>query len=326
METNDTTLSPEELSALREAAPSEESTVAPEERSAAVKVVEYNFRQPGQLSSTQLRALNTVHEYFSKNMQSSRLSGVDIQLARLAVETVSFSSFIGSLSNPCFVVQLACDPNEIVLIDMDIPVARSLSTVMLGDLGGDEPGQTPLTSIEQSLAGGWVEKALPILADAWAMSTPVSFELKTIETDPRFIQVMPDETSVVVMTFHLTVGSVTGQFSICYQLEPLQPMLEGLSLRMTGEDGAPVDTSTNSERLLTSLKKVPFDMHAELGCSTLLANQLIRLSVGDVVCLDRNMDEPVDLYLGDRPVFRAQLGRKGDQLAVQVTGRVTEEE
>ena len=327
--TETTNLSEEERNALRGASTVEEEPQAkPEERAASVKVVEYNFRQPGQLSSTQLRALNTVHEFFAKSVQNNRVGDVDVSLARLSVETLSYSSFIAAQSNPCFIVQLAYGGSDVALIDIDVPVARGLTSTLLGDLGGADSGEVPaLTSIEQSIAAGWIEKLLPVLSDSWSMSQKVDFALRTIETDPRFIQVMPDETAVVVMAFRIQTGGIQGRFSICYPLEPLQPMLEGLSLRMTGSNDSAAEEASSQDKLLASLKKIPFEMRAEIGQSSLLASQLLRLKVGDVICLDRSIYEPaVDLYLESNRVFKARLGRKGDQLAVQVAGRYTDED
>lgn len=326
MDENNISLSDEERAALREASAGEPSTEAPAERASSVKVSEYNFRRPGQLSSTQLRALNTVHEFFVKKIQGRTENGPAVQIARLSVDTVSYSSFVSSLNNPCFIVQLQCNSGETVLMDMDLSVARALSGALLGDLDDDAPSDAPLTSIEQSIAGSWVEKTLPVLTEAWSMSFAVEYALQTIETDPRFIQVMPDETPVVVMAFKLTCGAAAGQFSICYPLESMQGMLEGLSLRMTGDQETAVDAAGNSEHLLTSLKKVPFDLYVELGSTTVLANQLIRMKTGDVLCLDRRVDEPLDVFLGSRRVFKARFGKKGDQLAVQLTGRCSEED
>jgi len=326
MNTANTALSAEELSALRTAAAGEEPQELPETRSACVKVIAYNFRQPGQLSSTQLRALNTIHEFLAKRILEDSPGGLNrpVQLRRLAVDTVSYRSFIGSLKNPCFMVQLTGQAEAPVLMDMELPVARALAAALLGDSDSEAPDDDKaLTSIEQSLAGSWVAKLLPLLTDAWSMSVSVKFNLKTIETDPRFVQVMPNESPLVVLTFQLQIGTVKGRFSICYPLEPLQQMLEGISLKMTGAEEGANDAARNSERLLASLKKVPFELRAELGCSTLLTSQLVRLQLGDVLCLDRSIHEPIDVYLGSRRVFQARLGRKGDALSLQVSARCT---
>ncbi len=327
MSTKKTSLSAEELVALRAVTRTDEPAEAPGERAASVKVISYNFRQPGQLSVTQLRALKVVHEYFSKRLAETQAGlPVGVVLNLLSVDTVSYNHFIGSVKNPCFLAQIATRFELPVLLDLDLPMARLLAVRLLGDTGDIEENSGPLTAVEQSLAASWIRRVLPFLSEAWALSTAVDFSLKGIENDPRFVQVMSDEDPVVVMAFSLQVGTAQGEFILCYPLEPLQELLEGMSRRMLGADEAQDDTAGNSGRLLASFKRVPFELRAELGTSSVQTGQLARLKVGDVLCLERNRCEPLDLYLGTRKVFNAVLGRKGDRLAVQVSGRCPESE
>jgi flagellar motor switch protein FliM len=325
--TKKTSLSADELVALRAVTRTEEPSDPPDERAARVKVLNYNFRQPGQLSVTQLRALKVVHEYFSKRLAEARPGlNVDVVLNLLSVDTVSYTHFIGSVANPCFLAQITSRFEHPVLLDLDLPLAHLLAIRLLGDTGEVEVSHDALTAIEQSLSASWIRRVLPLLSEAWALSAEVDLTLKVIETDPRFVQVMSDDDPLVILAFNLQIGAVQGQFTVCYPLEPLQEMLEGMSRRMVGADEAPEDKAGNRDRLLASFKRVPFELRAELGTSSVLTGQLARLKVGDVLCLERNVCEPLDLYLGKRRVFSAVLGRKGDRLAVQLNGRCPENE
>lgn len=315
-------LSPDEMAALRDIAAPEESAVTAEEAS-CVAVHSYNFRQPGRLSAAQLRALKVVHEFFAKRLSEERPSGVNLafELGLLSVETVSYSNFMGSIGNPCFLAQLSSRFEQAVLMEIDLPLMRMLVGRMLGD--ETEPGDEPhaLTSIEQAIAGQWLEGLLPLLGESWTLSAPVDFGLKSLEGDPRFVQVMPDDSPVVVLTFGFKAGSAKGQLTLCYPLEPLQELLEGMSLRMSGSDGEDDDAEHGGDRILASLKRVPFELRSELGCGSISASQLVSLRIGDVLCLDRSIQDPVKVLLGDNPVFRAELGRKGDNLALRLIGR-----
>lgn len=320
-------LSADELAALRAVTRSDEPAEAPGERAAQVKVVSYNFRQPGQLSVPQLRALKVVHEYFSKRLAETRAGlPVDVALNLLSVDTVSYTHFIGGVKNPCFLAELTTRFEPPVLLDLDLPLAHLLAVRLLGDTGAVEAQSGPLTAIEQSLSASWVRRTLPLLAEAWALSTPVEFRLKGIETDPRFVQVMSDEDPVVVMVFRLHLGAAQGDCTLCYPLEPLQELLEGMSRRMMGAEDAQDDSAGNSGRLLAAFKRVPFELRAELGVSSIRTGQLAQLKVGDVLCLERNLGEPLDLYLGSRRIFSAMMGHLGDRLAVQIHGRCLETE
>ncbi|MDF7800936.1 FliM/FliN family flagellar motor switch protein [Pontiellaceae bacterium B1224] len=317
-------LSSEEIAALRDVATPEADAVQAAESAASVQVISYNFRQPGRLSAAQLRALKMVHEFFSKRLSEDRSSGVNLpfELGLLSVETISYSNFMGSLENPCFMAQLSSRFEQPVLLEMDLRVVRKLVSHILGDGDEGEEEARKLTSIEQAIAGNWLEGLLPLLGEAWTLSAPVDFGVRSIESDPRFVQVMPDDSPVVSLTFRLQAGTAKGQMTLCYPLEPLQELLEGMSLRMSGgDDDDEDDVEHGGDRILASLKCIPFELRAELGHCFIRASQLAALRTGDVLCLDRSIHDPVDILLGNNVVFDANLGKKGDNLALQIRSR-----
>lgn len=321
MTSNEKKLSDEEMAALRDVAVSDSPEAVIRERAAKVKVESYNFRQPGRLSTAQLRALKVVHEFFAKRLAEERSNGLNLvlELNLLSVETVSYSNFMGSLGNPCFMAQLSSRFDQNVLLEIDLPLVRTLVSRILGD--GNDGADKALTSIEQAIAGNWLESLLPLLGESWNMSAAVDFALRSIECDPRFVQVLPDDSPVVSMTFMMKAGSAKGQLTLCYALEQLQELLEGMSLKMSGgheEDG---EHEKGGERIMAALKSVPFEMRAELGCCSIRASQLAALRKGDVLCMERSIHDPLDLFLGSNRIFKAVLGRKGDSLALQLCCR-----
>jgi flagellar motor switch protein FliM len=320
----DQKLSPDEMEALREVATEESPGAITAEEAARIQVHSYNFRQPGRLSSAQLGALTVVHEYFVKRFSEERFGGLDLPLGLtlLSVETVSYSNFMGSVANPCFMVRLSSRFEQAVLLDIDPRMARFFVSRILGDTAEPDEAVRALTSIEQAIAGNWLEGLLPILGESWKLSAPVEFALDRIESDPRFVHVLSADSPVVSLTFRLKAESSSGQMTLCYPLEPLQELLEGMSLQMSGSGEEDGNAEPDGERVLNALKRVPFELRAELGCCTVSANQLASLKIGDVLCLDRSIHDAVDVLLDDKLVFEAKLGRKGDSLALRLSQRV----
>jgi flagellar motor switch protein FliM len=325
MSNQEKNLSTDEMAALRDVAAPIESEGVSAEEAAKVQVLSYNFRQPGRLSGAQLRALKVVHEYFAKRFSEDRPGGINMafDLSLLSVETVSYSNFMGSLGNPCFMTQLSSRFDQPVLMEIDLPLVSMLVSRILGDEEEAEEEIKPLTSIEQAIAGNWIEGILPVLGESWELSAPVNFGLKSIESDPRFVQVMPDDNPVVSVSFRFQAGGKVGQLTLCYPLEPLQELVEGMSLKMSGGDDDEGDSEQDGARVLASLKGVPFELRAELGCCSIRASQLATLRTGDVLCLDRSIHDSVDVFLGNNLVFEAGFGRKGDNLALQLCNRRT---
>ncbi len=312
------------MEALRDVATHESPDAITAEEAARIQVHSYNFRQPGRLSSAQLRALTVVHEFFVKRFAEGRFGGLDLplELSLLSVETVSYSNFMASIANPCFMARLSSRFEQSVLLDLDPRLARMFVSRILGDASESEESARELTAIESAIAGNWVEGLLPLLGASWKLSAPVDFALDGIESDPRFVHVLSADSPVVSLTFRLKAGGASGEMTLCYPLEPLQELLEGMSLQMSGSGEEETGTEPDGERILASLKRVPFELRAELGCCTVSASQLASLKLGDVLCLDRSIHDTVDVLLDDKMVFGAKLGRKGDSLALRLSHRI----
>lgn len=71
------------------------------------------------------------------------------------------------------------------------------------------------------------------------------------------------------------------------------------------------------------LSNVPLDITISVGRARPLIRDLLRLEQGAVLSLDRRVDDPVELFIGDRLIARGELqeldGNSAGQLAVRLT-------
>lgn len=69
--------------------------------------------------------------------------------------------------------------------------------------------------------------------------------------------------------------------------------------------------------------QVPIEVTISVGKARPLVRDLLRLSRDAVLPLDRRVDDPVELYVGDRLIARGELqeleGEQSGQLAVRLT-------
>ena len=69
--------------------------------------------------------------------------------------------------------------------------------------------------------------------------------------------------------------------------------------------------------------QVPIEVTISVGKARPLVRDLLRLSRDAVLALDRRVDDPVELYVGDRLIARGELqeleGDNSGQLAVRLT-------
>ena len=69
--------------------------------------------------------------------------------------------------------------------------------------------------------------------------------------------------------------------------------------------------------------QVPIEVTISVGKARPMIRDLLRLSRDAVLALDRRVDDPVELYVGDRLIARGELqemeGDQAGQLAVRLT-------
>jgi flagellar motor switch protein FliN/FliY len=86
------------------------------------------------------------------------------------------------------------------------------------------------------------------------------------------------------------------------------------------ETSAPSDASS---RRLELLLDVPLDLSVELGRSRMSIQDLLGLSPGSVVELDKVAGEPLDILVNDRLVARGEAVVVNDKFGVRITDIVS---
>lgn len=71
------------------------------------------------------------------------------------------------------------------------------------------------------------------------------------------------------------------------------------------------------------LDQVPIEITVSVGKARPLLRDLLALDQGGILPLDRRIDDPVELYIGDRLIARGELqevdGPQGGEIAVRLT-------
>ncbi len=70
--------------------------------------------------------------------------------------------------------------------------------------------------------------------------------------------------------------------------------------------------------------QVPIEVTISVGKARPLVKDLLRLSKDAVLPLDRRVDDPVELFVGDRLIARGELTEMEGEMAGQLAVRLTE--
>jgi flagellar motor switch protein FliM len=299
----------------------ESDTPAPESNWRVVKT--YDFRRPDKLSKDQMRTLQLLHETFGR-VASSSISAYlrsAVQMNLVSIAQGVYGEYVDQLPADTVLYILTFDPLPgNVLIGIDLVSAMAAVDRLLGGLGAvPESPQTP-TEIELALVQTLVGSMLKGMKDAWGRVTELTPLVRDVVLDPRFVQVALKTDPVVVVAFEMTIFHHSGTVTLCLPYVVLEPVLGKLTAQQWFASGSR-GTNLLLDQLRLNLDAVSLDIRVELGAASATLSEMGSLKEGDVLLLDRSIDQPLDILVGGRPKFAARPGMMGNKLAVQIVGR-----
>jgi flagellar motor switch protein FliM len=200
-------------------------------------------------------------------------------------------------------------------------IAMDWVTRLLGDTEAEQDTERMLSSLEESLLsdliGALVEAFLTVLKPHHELrpsgevsrgSVDVAFE----PTDPicrivfQISQAEGDDSAASEVTFVLAgpiLAPVVGK-----SLQPLPTI--------------PPDEL--SRLLMEHVHQMPVSVTARLASTRLSFEEVLDLASGDVLLIDKPLDEPVELIINNQTVFRGRPAQSTGQYAVFITERATD--
>ena len=86
------------------------------------------------------------------------------------------------------------------------------------------------------------------------------------------------------------------------------------------------DEETYHEVIESLIDRAPVSVKAVLGKSLISVSDFVNLQPGDIIRVDTDVDDELDIYVGNIRKFTALPGSSGTNYAVRVTSVVREEE
>src|SRR3954469_17656503 len=295
-------------------------------RLADVEIRAYDFKRPERVSKDQMRALEALHEGFSRNFGAA-LSGylrtiVEVSVAN--IEQLTFSEFIHALPNPtCFNLLKAEQLDGQLCLEISPLIIYPVIDRLLGGSNADLfIPQRPLTQIEQRLVQRITDRATQHLSEAWSNLTPVTFSVNDFESNPRLVQIVPPNETVVVIGFELKMGNRAGTMSLCIPYNVIEPIMSQLSNQSWFSYQRKGGQEDGARKLTRNVGHAPVEMRAFLARTTIKVEDLLSLQVGDIITTDKLSSGDAFVQVEGKNKFHGQIGQLRGNRAIRIT-RVT---
>lgn len=282
----------------------------------------YDFRRPDKFSKEQIRSLHMIYDTFSRSLTTSLSAQlrVAVQVSVRDVQQLTFAEFLERLDDPTTIALVSLPPLDgSAVMELDTRLTFAIIDRIFGGSGHSPEKPRALTDIEETVIKRVLKAMLGSFQEAWSSIIHLEPELRSIESKPMFAQIVSPGEMCANTVFELDLGPLSGRLQVCVPhivLEPVIPKLSThrwfMSESRTGEGrgaGSRVD-----------LNGVDVNVTVRLGTAWVKFGELAKLAPGQILPLNRRRDEEVELIVGDRPVFKAVPGRRGQRLAVRITG------
>lgn len=124
---------------------------------------------------------------------------------------------------------------------------------------------------------------------------------------------LPGNDACVTLEYQLDNPIISGTLSVVVPLRPLQGLVK------RERETAPRQRDPRTRGVLEALvKELDVPLVVQVGRADIEVEEYLRLAVGDVLVLDQCLSQPLDVEVGDKPLFLGRPGRSGGRLAVRI--------
>ncbi|OOB80249.1 MAG: flagellar motor switch protein FliM [Epulopiscium sp. Nuni2H_MBin003] len=322
-------LSQEEIDALFASLNSGEIDVNEiKEQENKVVIKEYNFARPTKFSREHLRTLELMGENYAR-LVSQYLSGMMRTLVPIKIESseaITFSDFTSALSNP--VALAIIEPNPLpsnILFELSTNICYAFLDRLLGGEGGELEAIREFTTIELIILNKAFTRLVDLMREPWENVVELRPYLGKVETNPQILNMIPPNEMVALLTFSIQFGDVDGLMNLCMPYTTLEPIIT--KLNTSYQFGQNEDDEREKDKNVEDiLRRANIPIRAILGKTHVTVKEFLDLQVNDIIKLDREIDDDIDLYIGNVLKFKGAPGIFKSRSAIQIKEIIAKED
>ncbi|MDG1704877.1 MAG: FliM/FliN family flagellar motor switch protein [Pseudomonadales bacterium] len=326
---NDKLLTDEELNAIEEMVAS--GDFGGDGYNVGVAASTYDLTLQDTSVGVNVTAIEQINDRFHRFMRAGLLDELryNARLQPGRIEIIRYGDYVQSTSPPLSVNVTKIDPlrGECLAVIHSQVVFSCLDNWFGGSpqsLTSVAPGRifTPTESAVIEKIRGVIFQSL---SEAWAPFLQVDCSLATSEISAVFANIAADDDMIILNRFEtMGDGEDLGYVDIVYPYASLKLVRDVLRSRIQTSGSDDEADMQWGDDLVESLDEVPIDVVVTAAELEISVEQLSSLKAGD--WLPIRPPEHAEVSVNGFPVFTAEVGSKGNQVAIQIVESVMPEE
>lgn len=291
------------------------------------KVRAYDFKRAVRFSKDHIRSLTRIHENFARYLTTyfSAQLRTFVQINVVQVEQLPYDEFIRSIPKMTILNVFEAEPLEgRMVLEVHPNVAFAMLDRLLGGAGTSPSKINALTEIETIVMERIFSRCFESLQEAWKSVIDLSPRLEALETNPQFMQIVSPNETIALISLSTKIGDTTGMINLCIPHVVIEPIMPRLSVHHWFVSQKKTIAPEEVMALQSRVHKAKLPIIAELGDTQITVREFLNLSVGDVITLNKPVDELLNIRIGEKLKFLGSPGTTRGKLAMQISEIVNE--
>ncbi|MDD6290321.1 MAG: flagellar motor switch protein FliM [Lachnospiraceae bacterium] len=293
------------------------------------QVKNYDFARPSKFSKEHLRTLEIIFEHYGRLLSTNLPVYLrkNVQVEVMNSEAVTYSEFSNALSNPVLLGIVNFAPLQgNIIVEMASNLGYAIVDRMLGGRGDPMDKVREFSEIELLIIERIMIVCVNLLKEPWENVVDIHPRLERIETNSQYAQIISPSEMIAIVTINLKIGDVEGLMNICLPFITLEDVIDKLNTKYWYSNMQDQDDKDYTEAIESLIQRAQLPVKAVLGNSKISVSDFATLQRGDIIRLDRKVDDELDIYVGNIRKFTALPGSSGDNYAVRITSVIREEQ
>lgn len=273
----------------------------------------YDFRRPTTLSREHARTLELAFETFARQWGTQLTARVRV-MSQVSLDSVTMQTYDDYVARlPATTAMVLCSLDGFnARVVFQFPAAGALNWVshILGNPHPIDVGERKFTRIEQTLIRNLITETLEDLHYSLGGLLQSSITVDTIHYNAQFAQAATKLDLMLVATLTIRVGDRSVLATVAIPGDAVLPQL--------GEEN-PIDTGEYAAQLLHEhIAQVPMELALSVSDAQVTPEQILNMSVGDVLRLPHPSHRPLNLTVDGQRLGTAAAGSHAGRIAAVV--------
>ena len=316
-------LSQDEVNALLRGISS--GSIETEKQEEAGGIRAYDLTSQDRIVRGRMPTLEIINERFARLLRNDLTSALRkvAEITSTSVDMQKFGEFLKNIPLPTSLTIFKMPPlRGFGIFVLDARLVYNLIDIFFGgttDLHVKIEGRD-FSPIENKLIKKITDMAFNAMKAAWTPVSPVDIEFQRSEINPQFATIVTPTEVVIINRFEVDIEGAVSKFMICIPYSMVEPIKEKLYSGFQSEQ-LEIDQRW-IERFKERLKESELDIKVKIGMTNISAHDFLKIKKGDVIVLDKRIEEPLVIEIENIPKFIGYPGKINNQVAVKLISEI----